>query len=476
MDLIETLRQSRMNPRLFVTDILRAQPEDWQGEALDAIAAHDRVSIRSGHGVGKTTYFAWLTIWFLLTRYPARVPVAANSQDQLRDTIWPEIRQWHSRLPEGLANRLEITSERVNVKAVDSFAVARTVSRDRPEGLQGFHADYLLFLIDEASGIPDIAFEVGQGALSTPGAKAALAGNPTRSNGYFYDTHHSLRDRWWTTKVSSEDVPRARGHIDDIIERYGIGSNQYRVRVLGEFPTEDDDTIISLSLVEDAVDREVERQDRSTVWGLDIARFGDDRSAIAKRQGNVLLEPIKWWHGADTMESVSKVLREWDETPLDDRPAAINVDVIGIGAGVADRLRQLGLPARGVNVGEAAYDKTGRYMRRNDELWFAAREWFLARDCAIPRDEQLIGELTGRKYGLSPAGKLVIESKDDMKKRGLRSPDIADAFILTFGGGDYAGNQIHRAVAQMDYDPLNHGEDYRPRRNQATSGMDYSPI
>jgi hypothetical protein len=112
----------------------------------------------------------------------------------------------------------------------------------RPEALQGFHAEHLLFLIDEASGIPDIVFEVGMGALSTPGAKVLMAGNPTRTSGFFYDTHHSQRNRWHTMDVSCLDVPRAQGHIEDIRAKYGEGSNTWRVRVLGEFPTSDDET------------------------------------------------------------------------------------------------------------------------------------------------------------------------------------------------------------------------------------------
>jgi len=476
MELVQLLRRSATDPLLFATDLLGATPEPWQRQALEAIGSHDRVSIRSGHGVGKTTYFAWVALWFLLTRHPARVPIAANSQDQLRDTIWPEIRVWHKRLPEPLRDRLSVSAERVSVNGLDSFAVARTVSRDRPEGLQGFHADHLLFLVDEASGIPDIAFEIAQGTLSTPGAKAALAGNPTRGHGYFYDTHHGLRDRWVTLKVSSEDVPRARGHIADIAERYGRGSNQYRVRVLGEFPRQDDDTLIGLDLVEDAVDRDVEPIGRAAVWGVDVARFGDDRTAIAKRRGNCLLEPVQWWQGADTMQTVSRIVRQWEVTEKEERPAAINVDAVGLGAGVVDRLRQLGLPARAVNVGEAPHDRSGRYLRRNDELWFAARDWFLARDCRIPRDEQLIAELTGRKYGLSPTGKTAIESKDAMKRRGLRSPDIADAFILTFAGGDHATQMRRFARAEIDYDPLALDFPSGRGRDGGSAGTDYQPF
>lgn len=386
--------------------------------------------------MGKTTLNAWLILWFLLTRNDCKVPVAANSQDQLRDTIWPEIAKWHRLLPDELQGMIEVQAERVvNSKNPEGcFAVARTARKENPEALQGFHAKHLLFLVDEASGVDDIIFEVGMGALSTEGAKVVLAGNPTRASGFFYDTHHSLRARWKTMRVNSEDVPRARGHIEDIIAKYGKGSNAYRVRVLGEFPTADDEAVIPLDLVIAATTREVVKLDYYPVWGLDVARFGDDRTALAKRRANELLEPIKWWHGQDLMQTVGRLQHEYETCHPDLKPKEILIDAIGLGAGVLDRGREIGLPVRGVNVGEAAAIKEN-YARLRDELWFRGREWFEARDCRIPKDDALIAELTGPLYTFTSAGKIVVESKDEMKKRGLRSPDLADAFLLTFAAG-----------------------------------------
>ena len=158
--------KSKNNPLIFVRDVLGATPEPWQAEALEAVGKHDRVSIRSGHGVGKTTLEAWLILWFLLTRQNCKIPVAANSQDQLRDTIWPEIAKWHRQLPDALKAMIDVQAERIVVvhDPEGAFAVRRTASKDNPEALQGFHAEHLLFLIDEASGIDDIVFEVGMGA------------------------------------------------------------------------------------------------------------------------------------------------------------------------------------------------------------------------------------------------------------------------------------------------------------------------
>ena len=334
-ELADSLDAEQEHPLLFVTDVLGAKPEPWQAAALEAVGKHDRVSIRSGHGVGKTTLEAWLILWFLLTRQNCKVPVAANSQDQLRDTIWPEIGKWHRQLPDALKAMIDVQAERVVVvhDPEGAFAVRRTASKDNPEALQGFHAEHLLFLIDEASGIDDIVFEVGMGALSTPGAKVVMAGNPTRTSGFFYDTHHLLRDRWHTMHVNCLDVPRAQGHIEDIKAKYGEASNAYRVRVLGEFPTADDETVIPLELVMSAVDRSVSSLEYYPVWGVDIARFGDDRTAIAKRQANRLLEPIKHWSGTDLMVTAGKIKAEYDEHQYDCRPSEILIDALVLALG-----------------------------------------------------------------------------------------------------------------------------------------------
>lgn len=430
--------ESRDDPLRFVTGVLGAQPEPWQSQALEAIGKHDRVSIRSGHGVGKTTLQAWLVLWFMLTRSSCKIPVAANSQSQLRDTIWPEIAKWHRKLPAPLREKIEVQAERVVLltNPEGSFAVRRTASKDNPEALQGFHADNLLFLIDEASGIDDVVFEVGLGALSTPGAKVVLAGNPTRSSGFFHDTHHSQRDRWHAMHVSCLDVPRAQGHIEDIRAKYGEDSNQWRVRVLGEFPTADDDTVMPLELVLAAVDRDVmPLSSYIPIWGLDVARFGDDSSALAKRQANKLLEPVKRWRNKDSIQLTALVEQEYNAAPHDMKPHVILIDIIGLGAGVYDQCKVRGLPVRGINVGETAPTREN-CMRLRDELWFKGREWFSDRACSIPKDDTLIAELVLPTYSYTAAGKIVVEAKSDLKKRGVASPDAADAFLLTFATRD----------------------------------------
>jgi len=220
--------------------------------------------------------------------------------------------------------------------------------------------------------------------------------------------------------------------LEGMAEKYGEESNVYRVRVLGQFPTQSDDVLLPLYLVEEAVKRDVEPSPTTpSIWGVDVARFGGDRSAIAKRQGQTLLEPIKTYQGRDLMEMAGIVLSEYEATPYMMRPMAIYIDAIGIGAGLADRLRELDLPAVAISVSETASLKD-RFNRLRDELFWNCREWFEGRDVKIPEDNTLIQEITGIRYKYLSNGKLKIESKDEMKRRGQRSPDVADAFVLTF--------------------------------------------
>ena len=431
--------------------------EPWQVKVFEAIRdGHLRISVRSGHGVSKTATLSIIILWFLLTRTDVKIPVIAGSQDQLAQTTWAEISFWARHLPEPLRDQIEVQAERVVVKAFpdEAFAVARTASKDNPAALQGFHSKNLCVIVDEASSVSDEAYEVGQGALSTPGALAILMGNPNKASGFFYRTHTDLRDRWWTLKVISEEVPRARHHIDDIVKAYGRDSNTFRVRVSGDFPVADDETLISLELAEAAVGRNVEPMSVMPVWSLDPARMGVDRSALCKRRGNVVLEPIKVFQQRDTMTLAGLIVREYDDTPVDDRPHEICIDSIGIGAGVYDRLEELGLPVRAVNVSESP-SIDGRYMRLRDELWDKARQWFEARNCVLPKDDALISELVAVKYGFTSAGKLKVESKDELKKRGFRSPDLADAFVMSFAADDRQRHlkDRHRRTPQRSGSP-----------------------
>jgi phage terminase large subunit len=422
-----------LDPVLFVEGVLNAKPEEWQRKALYAVRDNDRVAIRSGHGIGKTAFLSWLILWWVLTRSPSRIACTANTASQLSDILWAEVAKWHRRMPDGLKELIEVTSAKVELTGQDSFAVARTARRETPEALQGFHSQNMLFLVDEASGVDDIIFEVGEGAMSTEGAKTVMTGNPTRTSGYFYEAFNKMKDSFFTMKVASQDSTQVGPKfIDDMIKKYGEDSNIFRVRVLGEWPEADDDGVIPLHLLQSAATRDQVAADTTpVVWGLDVARFGTDKSALCKRKGNVVTEPIKSWRNKDLMEMCGIILNEYETTTWSDRPVEILIDSIGLGAGVVDRLTELDLPVRGINVAESA-SMGERYGRLRDELWFLGKEWFEARDCTIPDQEELIDDLSKPRFSFLSNGKLKVEGKDEMKRRGLNSPDLADAFCLTF--------------------------------------------
>jgi hypothetical protein len=225
---------------------------------------------------------------------------------------------------------------------------------------------------------------------------------------------------------------------------YGKDSNIYRIRVLGEFPVAGDKNVFPLYLLELAIDRKgVEKTyNFHPVWGLDVARTGSNRTALAKRCGNTLLEPIQAWSGLDNVE-VAALLRDiYDETPDEMKPGEIFVDTIGLGAGVYDIAKKNGLPVIGRPVSErpSVWKKgSRRFFKLRDEVYWRAREWFEDRTCIIPDDPHLIKELSIIEYDFTGSDLLLkVEGKADIVKKlqdDYGSPDLADAFVLTFLGG-----------------------------------------
>jgi phage terminase large subunit len=422
-------------PALFAQDVFGVNPTEQQWEASKALVERRKVSIRSGHGTGKSGFMAWCVPWFMSCYFPCKVPCTAPTGHQLNDVLWAEIAKWHrqlkERLPE-LGAEFEWKSDRFSLIShpQESFAVARTARPENPEALQGFHSENILFLIDEAPGVAEQVFQVAEGALSTDGAFVVMAGNPTREDGYFHDSHHKRRESWACLHWDGETSPLvSKTYVEEMKKKYGVDSPIYQVRVKGNFSTAVDG-VISLGLCEAAKARDVRPlANAEERWGLDVGRFGDDSTALAKRKGNVQLEPTKEWFGKDTMQTVGILKNEYDKAA--NKPTVIAVDVIGIGAGVVDRAKELKLPVVGVNVAESA-SVEDHYMRLRDELWFEGRKWLEAKDCKLCDDDALIAELTTAKYAIQSNGKIKVEGKDEMRKRGIASPNRADAWLLTF--------------------------------------------
>ena len=418
--------------------------EEWQAEGLKAFRKHSRIAVRAGHGVGKTAYLTFVIHWFMLTHYPCKVPCTANSQSQLFDVLWSELGVWHRCMKPEFKKLLIHKNDRIELSEdpANNFAVARTSRRENPEALQGFHSEHVLFVIDEASGVDEKVFEVARGAMSTPGAITVLTGNPTRARGCFFNAFTKTRSRWFTKTVSCFDSTRVDpDYPEEIEDEYGRDSNVWRVRVAGLPPKEDADSVIPRHLADTAVGRDVQSVGPE-VWGVDVARMGLDRSALAKRRGNVLLEPVKWWREKDAIQLSALIREEYDAAAV--KPAEICIDAIGVGAGVADICAAShDLPVRAVNVAERPAVHSGKYERLRDELWFKMKEWFAGYQCSLPKPvspkveremDAFIDEMTAPRFAFTPSGKLKVESNPQMKSRGHKSPDLAEAFLMTFAG------------------------------------------
>lgn len=429
----ENIRRWRKDPVAFVREMFQVEPTKQQKSLLMAAAEPGaKVSVRSGHGTGKTACQAWLMLWFLICFTNSKVPCTASSQSQLRDVLWAEISLWHEKMPKWWRNQIVVSGERVTIRGSEAtrFAVARTAGKSNPDALQGFHAENILFIIDEASGVFDKVFEVAQGALSTEGARVVMCGNPTQVTGFFYDSHHKSRDSWTRLHFScleSENVTQK--YIEDMIRQYGEDTDVFRVRVEGNFPLAAFNQLIPIDIVEAAfvkTIREGANQRAPKILGVDVAPYGGDRSAIFFRQGTyskLLFTVI----GMDDVTLAGKVIEFWNEYQVDgafcDR---------GAGSGVISHCQSLNYPIVGVSFGSSP--SKDEYLNKRSEMWDTMKDWL--KDGVIEVNEKyqsdLQDDLVGPQYYYNPKGKKQLERKEDMKKRGLASPDLADSLALTF--------------------------------------------
>lgn len=420
-------------PVEFARNVIGVEPLPWQIELMQSVASGERrISVRAGHGVGKSSCCSWILLWFMFCRFPQKAVCTAPTASQLFDALFSEVKHWANKMPDVLRDQIEIFTDRIVLKGApeSSFISARTSSAERPEALAGIHSENVLLIVDEASAIPEAVYESAAGSMSGHCATTILIGNPTRNTGLFFKTHHQLRGDWKTMHVSCLDNRLvSQDFVEQIKSTYGEGSNAYRVRVLGEFSLRDDDSLIAADLVDAAMSRDVALDTtQDLIYGVDVARFGSDRTVICKRRGNVVVE-LRHWSGEDLMGTVGRIVHE----AKIDKPTEICVDSIGLGGGVADRLRELGLNVRDVNVSESTALNPQAYRLR-DELWIATKDWLETRAVKLPKDDELRAELIGPTYSFTSNGKIKVEGKSEMKRRGMRSPDLADAVCLSFSG------------------------------------------
>lgn len=460
----------RQSPEQYARDRLGMNPTWQQQKILSAIASPGaKVSVRSGHGTGKTGACAAAVLWFLECHEYPKVPCTAPTSHQLRDVLWAELGKWIRRSDQlskrrGIPHRLRlstlfrITTDRLYDPSArgEWFAVARTSSRDNPDALQGFHASdvqisadgtraadrdegadgHILFVVDEASGVPDAVYEVAEGALSSPGSRLVLLGNPTRSTGYFANSHRKDRSSFTTIHLKSGESPLVDPQYrEKLVKKWGEGSNVVRVRADGDFPKQDDDVLIAFEWCETAIARPAYAGETADIRiGVDPARFGDDRTVLVVRQGrNLLHAEVHAKQGTMTTVGQAINLRQrYNAT-------GIWVGVAGF-AGIADRLSELGERVVEVVEGAGAPRKQPgdefQPINARAAMWYYGMKWMRDEEPSFDGIDQeladdLAGELSAIRFTFDSSGRLKVEAKEDLKRRLGRSPDIADAVLIT---------------------------------------------
>lgn len=450
------------HPCEYVNDVIGVEPDGHQAEILTSLAANKMTTVRSGHGIGKSAVEAWAIIWFITTRPFPKIPCTAPTQHQLFDILWAEVAKWIRHQP-ALNEALEWTKEKVYMKGYPEewFAVARTASN--PDALQGFHADEILYIIDEASGVADKTFEPVLGALSTDNAKLLMCGNPTRLSGFFHASHTKNRASYSAIHVDGRQSSRVSGDfVKTIITMYGEDSNVFRVRVAGEFPTQEDDVFISLPLVEQScmndlpADRRIER----ISLGVDVARFGDDETVIARNiSGDIDLPIIR--SGQNLMATVGQIISLYrqaiEDYPTYAGPITVTIDDTGLGGGVTDRLEEVKAEEHLSRLeivpitanGKAPDDGEERYENITAYMWATAKMLMKEGAIHLADDAELVAQFSVRKYRMTSRGKITLESKDEMKKRDIKSPDRADAVVLCLHQQTKLYQEFVRKAAEM---------------------------
>lgn len=402
------------------------------------------ISVMSGKGTGKDACLAWIIIWLLVCFPAPKIPCTAPTGKQLNDVLWAEIRKWIAegdKATEGLITELiEWQSSRVKQNKTflhdgTGFASARTcaatgTAEEQALTLQGFHADVMMVGIDESSGVPDAVYAPLEGTLTGYCNFIISIFNPNRNTGFAIENHTKQKKRWitlhWDAEKSTNVTPT---YIQQQREKYGENSNMYRINVKGLPPKQEEDVIIPLEWVQRAVNRDdVVVQETDVKKAAADAGAGGDKTTFVHRKG-MKVDYIAENDEVDTMKNAEWIAGKI--TFVD--PDVYFGDNIGVGQGIHDRLKTFALPCQMIGIKGSNSPKNAEMFRYLiDELWWKMRAAFEKGIISIPDDEELITELSNRKWYNDPKGRIKIETKLDMKKRGIRSPNKADALAMTF--------------------------------------------
>lgn len=419
----------------------------WAGqeEILRAAQASGRFAVRSGHKTGKSTALVCLSLWFACTRYRARVILTAPTHRQIRAILWKELKRIYHDAVQDLGGQLNEMPEN-GLQWGDGREIVGFFTTE-PEKMAGISGPAVLFLVDEASGYPQEIFDAIEGNRAG-GAKLGMSSNPTMLSGYFHEAFTAKRHLWKLLHLSSEEAAKThipglatQEWIDEKFDEWGEDSPLYAVRVRGDFPTLQENTIISLADIEGAILRYGgDVPDAPLEIGVDVARFGDDWTVMCPRRGLRAYALTRFrGDGPQVAGKVMEVVRFRRYSNYE--RVRVKVDVIGVGAAVVDALRPFHesreIDLVEVNVSETAFGEKAQkeYVNLRTQLWFDLASWIRKGGC-FPNDGELEGELIAHRYKFQErTGRREVLPKDKVKEILKRSPDKADALALAVFDG-----------------------------------------
>jgi len=438
----------RNDPEAWIHDIVDwrdSTPAFYQVRSMIELNTHRWLAERGPRGLGKTTTAALIILWFVTTRdvdEDWKLGTTASNWRQLTKFLWPEVHKWSGRLrwdkigrPE--FNKFELLTTEIKLKTGMAFAAAS----DNSEALEGAHADSVLYIFDESKLIPDSTWDSIEGTFMSAGNGMWLAiGTPGAPKGRFYDIHRKAPgfEHWYTIKVTLEDAIKAgrisREKVEQLKLQWGEESSLYKTHVLGEFAGDDEEVVIPLSLVDKAVNYYANLKLNEDKFDYDRIAidvgWGGDKTIFAFKKDNLITKIIKFSRG-NTMATVGRV------KPYIKEGIEIIVDVIGIGAGVYDKLKEDGVNVMPFNAAEKTNrkDKSGimSFANKRAAAWWNLRELLEDEEVGLPNDDDLIGDLTApRQLEPTSSGAIRIEPKDRIRARLGRSTDVGDAVVMVF--------------------------------------------
>ncbi len=432
---------SQIDPVVFVKRAFGIEPYEYQKKILYAIADFDNVTVRTGHGVGKTALDAWVCFYFLITRPYSKIIITMPTGRQVKGTLWAEIAKWYRMLIPELQNEIELQTQAMKVKSNPNEWFAIGFSAKKGVNVEGWHNSEILLIVDEAKGVDDQIFISLQGALTTLNAKQLYTSTPGPSTGEFWRTFNKAGyENFKRFHVSCYDAPESqvsRAWIEDKKKKWGADSALFKMRVLGEFAVDASDQLISYDWIHRANKQYTDyaaygtTAGLSTIGGLDVAAseegnetvFSAVRPAINPQDISILTKQESW-RNPDTMYTVGKTTELYRKHNMRE----LRVDADGLGIGVYDRLKEIGLNVVAIRNGEAAGNNIYHYVR--DEMAYEVRNLLQQGRLALPEEEVLTNQLLQIKKKYRSDEKMMIESKKEMKERGLDSPDRFDSLAM----------------------------------------------